>query len=90
MTKQAIGQHVDYLAVRGYLERAADPTDRRAKLVRPTARGRAVKEAAGRAFQDMEAELAAALGPDGFQQTREALSTFARLRSPAAEPGEVA
>jgi len=82
MTKQAIGQHVDYLSNRGYLERVADPSDRRAKLVRPTERGRAVKQAAMEAFLDMEAELANTLGPEGLGRTREALRIFATLRIP--------
>jgi len=82
MSKQSIGQHIDYLAQRGYLERIPDPSDRRAKLVRPTERGVAVKKASWLAFRDMEEELATALGPEGFQRTREALRTFSNLRGP--------
>jgi DNA-binding MarR family transcriptional regulator len=39
MTKQAMGELVAYLASRGYLERIPDPSDGRARLVRPTRRG---------------------------------------------------
>jgi DNA-binding MarR family transcriptional regulator len=39
MTKQAMGELVSYLVDHGYLEVLPDPDDRRARLVRPTARG---------------------------------------------------
>lgn len=39
MTKQAMGELVDYLVQREYLERIPDPTDGRARLVRATAKG---------------------------------------------------
>src|SRR3954447_26272579 len=39
MTKQSIGEIVDALASRGYVERFPDPADRRAKLIRLTAKG---------------------------------------------------
>lgn len=83
MSKQAIGQHLDYLAERGYLARAADPSDRRAKVVRLTPRGLEVKRAAGRAFREMEAELAGALGEAGSRRAREALRAFTALRAGA-------
>ena len=42
MTKQAMAELVAHLEAHGYVERIPDPDDRRAKLVRATARGRAV------------------------------------------------
>ena len=42
MTKQAMAQLVAHLEEHGYVERIPDPADRRAKLVRTTARGRDV------------------------------------------------
>ena len=39
MTKQAMGELVSYLVDRDYLETVPDPSDGRARLVRPTARG---------------------------------------------------
>ena len=41
VTKGAIGQLVDRLEQRGYVTRDPDPTDRRAYLIRPTARAHA-------------------------------------------------
>ena len=42
MTKQAMAELVRHLEVHGYVVRVPDPGDRRAKLVRPTDRGREV------------------------------------------------
>src|SRR5215468_10464789 len=41
ISHQAMGEMVDELVRHGYLERVADPADRRARLIRATARGRA-------------------------------------------------
>lgn len=40
MTHQSMGELVRTLELRGYVERAPDPADRRARLVRLTAKGR--------------------------------------------------
>jgi DNA-binding MarR family transcriptional regulator len=40
MTHQSMGELVRTLELRGYVERATDPADRRARLVRLTAKGR--------------------------------------------------
>src|ERR687889_158573 len=42
MTKQAMAELVVHLELHGYVVRVPDPGDRRAKLVRPTERGREV------------------------------------------------
>jgi DNA-binding MarR family transcriptional regulator len=42
LTKQAMAQLVAHLEAHGYVERVPDPADRRAKLVRATARGQEV------------------------------------------------
>src|SRR5258708_514701 len=39
ITKQSMGEVVDYMEKRGYVERIPDPVDKRAKIVRLTARG---------------------------------------------------
>jgi DNA-binding MarR family transcriptional regulator len=41
MSHQAMGELVAELVHHGYLERVSDPVDRRARLIRPTGRGRA-------------------------------------------------
>lgn len=70
MTKQAMGELIAYLTDRGYLESVPDPTDGRARLVRPTARGwRAV---------DTGVEVIAAF--DGWLEDQLSAAGVARLR----------
>lgn len=70
ITKQSMGYLVDYLAARGYVERMPDPTDRRAMLIRPTTRGRAVDRAARQLIDQLEQECAARIGEDRLRQLR--------------------
>lgn len=51
--KQVVGVIVDELADLGYVERKPDPTDRRAKLIVPTARGRKQMKAADAIIGDI-------------------------------------
>jgi DNA-binding MarR family transcriptional regulator len=50
----ACSELVDELQGLGYLERQPDPSDRRAKLIFPTAKGREALDAAGKAVADLE------------------------------------
>ncbi len=59
ITKQSLGELVDYLEPRGYVERVPDPADRRGKLLRLTERGWQVHEQTtviGQRIQDAWAE----------------------------------
>lgn len=47
MSHQAMSELVDELTRHGYLERVPDPADGRARLIRPTARGKAELARAG-------------------------------------------
>ena len=60
--KQVIGNLVDELESLGYVTRAVDPTDRRAKLVVPTQRGLERITAASHLRQGIEARYRAAIG----------------------------
>jgi DNA-binding MarR family transcriptional regulator len=55
VTKQAMSQFVKLLEQRDYVEQVADPTDTRAKVIRLTKRGIALR----RACEDVRKELAA-------------------------------
>jgi DNA-binding MarR family transcriptional regulator len=79
MSKQAMGYLVDYLEEHGYLERMADPTDKRAQLVRRTARGWAVNREARRLVEQVQAEWAAELGEERMRQLREILADLVRV-----------
>jgi DNA-binding MarR family transcriptional regulator len=67
MTKQSMGYLVDDLEALGYVERVPDPTDRRAKLVRLTARGRQVDDTVRAVILQIEADWAARLGEEEYQ-----------------------
>jgi DNA-binding MarR family transcriptional regulator len=66
MTLPAMAELVDDLQQAGYLERRPDPGDRRAKLVRPTRKGRRFLVGGLRAVRDIEAAYAATVGPERF------------------------
>ncbi|MFF0479614.1 MarR family winged helix-turn-helix transcriptional regulator [Streptomyces sp. NPDC004284] len=72
-SKQAIAEVVDELERHGYVERTADPRDRRAKLIRLTDRGRAGQLAAARILGDMERMWARHLGQDEIDALRHML-----------------
>jgi DNA-binding MarR family transcriptional regulator len=73
ITKQSMADLVAHLERHGYVERVPDPTDRRAKLVRPTARGREVYAIARDAIAEIEREWTARLGARKMRQLRELL-----------------
>jgi DNA-binding MarR family transcriptional regulator len=62
VTKQAMSQLVTELKARGYVEQVADPTDTRAKIVRLTKRGVALREACLLARGELHALAVDALG----------------------------
>jgi DNA-binding MarR family transcriptional regulator len=73
MTKQAMAQLVAHLEQHGYVERVADPADRRAKLVRATDRGREVFAVARELVEDVDARLTERLGEAKLRQLRSLL-----------------
>lgn len=76
ISKQAAGQLVDALVMRGYLERAVDEADRRRLTVTLTERGRAAAEAQTEARRRIDAELLAAVGEDDLNRTRRTLAVL--------------
>jgi DNA-binding MarR family transcriptional regulator len=70
--KQIIGRIVDELEELGYVERRPERTDRRAKLVVPTERGREVMRVSDEIIRDIERRQADAQGTatyDDFKRT---------------------
>jgi DNA-binding MarR family transcriptional regulator len=65
---------VAHLERHGYVERVPDPADRRAKLVRPTPRGRQVYAIARRAIADIEREWTERMGAAKMRRLRELLA----------------
>ena len=73
ITPQAMGELVNHLAAHSYVERAPDPSDGWARLVRLTARGRDAYALAARLVTELEASWAAALGEDKMRRLKRLL-----------------
>lgn len=73
ITVQSMGELVDDLEAKGYLERRPDPKDRRAKRIHLTRRGRRNARIAKQATADVEDRLAELLGPQHYELLRRSL-----------------
>ena len=67
-TKQAMRYTVNQLEAAGYVERASDPTDGRAKIIRLTERGWEVRRVADEIIAGIEDECAHQLGKQRMRQ----------------------
>lgn len=86
ITKQSAGEMVDELVELGYVERTADPNDRRAKLICLTKRGEEAQRVGFGIFAGLEQRWAEHFGPERFDQLRELLEEIAAEKAPAAVP----
>ena len=84
VTKQTAGFLVDQLELGGYVHRATDASDGRARLVRITARGYEVVEVAVREQQRIEAEWTRHLGPRAAAELRRSLTRLREITDPYA------
>lgn len=85
MTKQAMGRLVDDVQALGLVERVADPRDGRAKIVRPTARGRELYEVGMGALEEVRELYEQRLGAERIAGLHETLVDLAQglgLRAP--------
>ncbi len=73
ITKQSMAELVAHLERHGYVERVPDPADRRAKLVRATARGRQVYAIAREFVAELEQRWTERLGEEKMRRLRELL-----------------
>ena len=74
MSPQAMGELVDELEELGYVVRRPDSTDRRAKLIVLTGKGRACIQAGIVTIEGIEQQLTERLGERGHQQLRRLLT----------------
>lgn len=74
MSPQAMGELVDELEALGYVVRRPDPTDRRAKLIMLTRKGRRCVEAGRVTIEGLEDEITRRLGARGHRQLRRMLA----------------
>jgi DNA-binding MarR family transcriptional regulator len=80
VTKQAAGQLVDALVLRGYLTREVDVDDRRRLTVTLTERGNAAAAVQRGAREAIDAELMRRIGPEKLRHAREALAALIEIR----------
>jgi DNA-binding MarR family transcriptional regulator len=86
MAPQSIIWHVDQLELLGYVERVPDPSDRRAKLIRPTDKGLAYMTSARDALGDIEHKWVRVLGTDSLTQLRDILRAIQSLEPETDDP----
>src|SRR3954467_12683608 len=73
ISRQAVGQTVAQMKSLGLVKLAADPTNRRARLVQPTAKGRKALERTGAGTAAAEKVLSRRIGASRVKSLREAL-----------------
>jgi DNA-binding MarR family transcriptional regulator len=73
LTKQTVVYLVNDLERLGYVERVADPTDGRAKLIRATPRGTAAVNEARRIAREIERQWTRLLGKEAMAELRHRL-----------------
>jgi DNA-binding MarR family transcriptional regulator len=76
VSKQAAGQLIDTMVVRGYLDRKVDPEDRRRLNVVLSERGRAAAKIIRSVIDRIESDLARRVGPEAIEHTRATLSAL--------------
>ena len=77
LSKQSVGEVVDDLEELGYVERAQDPQDGRAKVIRLTEQGADAHRTALGIFADIEREWAELYGAERVATMRELLEEIA-------------
>lgn len=73
ISRQAVGQTVAQMHHLGLIKLAPDPTNRRARLVQPTAKGRRALERAGTGAAAAERALSRRIGAGHVKSLRDAL-----------------
>jgi DNA-binding MarR family transcriptional regulator len=79
ITKQAMSQQVRQMERQGYLEQVVDSSDTRAKVVRMTPRGEAVKTACVEVRIELNQRTATVIGEQEAQQMESHLDAMARI-----------
>jgi DNA-binding MarR family transcriptional regulator len=76
ITKQSVHELIGHLEACGYVVREPDPTDRRARIVTLTSKGRRLEATIHDQARRAEERIAAILGPRRFGQLKQALETL--------------
>lgn len=79
VSRQAAGQLIDTLVMRGYLERTPDEVDRRQLIVTLTPRGADAAAIQAKVRGTIDAELTARIGPEAVAAGRKMLGTLIEM-----------
>ena len=79
MAPQSMGEIVDDLVTKGYLARREDPSDRRAKRIYLTQKGRETAQASRIALLEVERRISEILGTDKYQEMRRNLEAISEI-----------
>jgi len=85
MTRPAMGELIDELEALGYVKRIPDPDDRRAKLIKPTARTLTRQRLAREVNAEIEAAYEQRLGAEGYRRLRRSLAQLVGLTASGSE-----
>jgi DNA-binding MarR family transcriptional regulator len=83
ITKQSMGELVDKVEAVGYVERVADPIDRRGVRIRFTRKGLKVARATRALVLELESEWARSIGRPRLESLRETLAAILEHKGPA-------
>ncbi|HZX55237.1 MAG TPA: MarR family transcriptional regulator [Ilumatobacteraceae bacterium] len=78
ITKQSVHELIGHLETLEYLVREPDPSNRRARLVRLTPKGRRLQDTIRAQAQEAERQVAGIVGQRRFDQLQEALDVLVR------------
>ncbi|HEY1788688.1 MAG TPA: MarR family transcriptional regulator [Verrucomicrobiae bacterium] len=87
VSKQAAGQLVDTLVLRGYLKRGEDPEDRRKSNITLTERGRAAAAIQASAREKIDIQLNERVGNEDILRTRRTLAALIDMGHEAEQIG---
>jgi DNA-binding MarR family transcriptional regulator len=79
MAPQSMGEIVDDLDSKGYLSRREDPSDRRAKRIYLTQKGRETAQASRVALLDVERRISETLGRQNYEEMRRNLAAISEI-----------
>lgn len=79
MAPQSMGEIVDDLVTKGYLSRREDPSDRRAKRIYLTQKGRETAQASRIALMEVERRITEILGANKYQEMRRNLAAISEI-----------
>jgi DNA-binding MarR family transcriptional regulator len=87
MTKQSLGEFVDWLEQSGFVSSKRDPSDGRVRLVTRTVRGDAAASAAQRAIEAVEREWRREVGAASYDTMKQVLRELGRDALGSDAPG---